>query len=645
MIEENYKERFLLTKTILESAAGIIVFALDTNYCYLDFTISHKETMKKLWGIDIEIGKNILQYISSEQDRNKAKINFDRALKGEKFILNEAYGDENLSRTFYEDRYSPMYGPDKSIIGLVVYVIDITKRKRAEYALKESEEKYRAIFEDSQDIIFVISSDGKIIDINPSGLKLFGYTTLDEIQGVHVGNSLFTNPQDWSHHIEELQSHGFIKNKTLFLQRKDSTQLIVVENSTAIYNEHRKIIAYKGILRDITEQTKLTEQLAQTQKLESIGNLVAGIAHDFNNILTIINGFAEIALFNMESGQPVSKDVINSILHAGNRAENLTNQLLAFSRKQIYKPEVLNLNEIVQSIYKILQRLIGEDIEFELDMDHNIPNIKADNSQLEQIFVNLVINARDALQTINRPNFQKRIVIETGEAFLNKDYVLQQPESQEGWYVYFSVSDNGEGMDKETLKQIYEPFFTTKEKFKGTGLGLSMVYGIVKQNNGSIYVYSEPGEGSMFKIYWPVSRESIHEKRELIHSKNLFGSEKILFVEDDEDICNFATQALSSFGYTVNRASCGLEALELIKQNIIDFDIIVTDVIMPNMNGHEFIQKVKEFMPNVKVIYASGYVDNHIIHEGKLEAGVNLVHKPYSVKTLASMIREVLDNP
>jgi PAS domain S-box-containing protein len=509
-------------------------------------------------------------------------------------------------------------------------------------ALQKNEEKYRRIFEESQDVIFVSSVNGEFLDINSSGLRLFGYSSLDEINKIDIANDLYKTPQDRQKYQQQFQKNGFVKEYESNLKKKDGSELIVIESTTPIYDDNKNIIAYRGIMHDVTEKKNLERQLAQSLKMESVGTLAGGIAHDFNNLLTVINGYAEMLLIGMDNDNPLHKDIV-SILKAGKRAENLTSQLLAFSRKQIYKTEILGINQTISLMDKMLRRLIGEDISMNKVLAENLPKIKADKSQLEQIFMNLVLNARDAIRAVANDSFQKKITIETGLSILDKNFISKHPGSQEGHHVFFSVSDNGVGMDEQTKLKVFEPFFTTKEKYKGTGLGLAMVYGIVKQNSGSVYIYSEPGKGSMFKIYWPVTEEESKAEDTTVADENISGTESILVVEDEVEVCRFASEALKSLGYKVLNAVNGQLALDLIKNDKLKFDIIVTDLIMPELNGKEFIEKVKKIYQDVKVIYVSGYTDNHIVHDGLLEKDVNFIHKPYSLKKLAGMVRKVID--
>ena len=390
------------------------------------------------------------------------------------------------------------------------------------------------------------------------------------------------------------------------------------------------------------EKEEFQARLVQSQKMEVIGILAGGVAHDFNNLLTVINGYAEMALDNIDKDNKLYKD-LTAILAAGNRAKTITGQLLAFSRKQVYNPELLNINELISSMDRMLRRLIGEDIKVETVFADNLPNIKADKSQLEQIFINLIVNSRDALRAVKKPDYQKKITIETGQVFLDKEYIVKHQGSVEGQHIFFAVSDNGIGMVEQTKQKVFEPFFTTKEKYKGTGLGLSMIYGIVKQNNSSIYVYSEPDEGTIFKIYWLATEEKRNDKNTEIDKKLLHGNENILIVEDDKEVCHFAGKSLASLGYKVLKAENGQIALDLIKSKKPELDLIITDLVMPELNGKEFADKVRKILPDIKVIFVSGYTDNHIVHNGLLEEGVNFIHKPYSMKILASTVHKVLD--
>ncbi len=403
-----------------------------------------------------------------------------------------------------------------------------------------------------------------------------------------------------------------------------------------------------GILMDTTEQKlaeqeneRLQQQLIQAQKMESIGTLAGGIAHDFNNLLTVINGHVELAMNRVESSHTIQKD-LRAVQTAGQKAVQLTSQLLAFSRRQIYEPRTININNVVNELHKMLARLIGEDIHIEMVLRDSLPSILADPVQIEQVLLNLVVNARDAINESTEIAGEKKITIETDRADLKSTY--QNSVKHKGEFVVLSVSDSGRGMDKETLDHVFEPFFTTKEKGKGTGLGLSTVYGIVQQNKGHISVYSEPGVGTTFKIYWPASEDDSEPEEEQLHDvTRLSGNEKILYVEDDSMVREFTISVLSGFGYTVYSTANGAEAYQMVRDGNIRPDLILTDLIMPEMNGRELADKIKGMLPDCPVLYTSGYTDNHIVHNGSLEKDVNFLHKPFSSQQLLRKIRKILD--
>ena len=405
-----------------------------------------------------------------------------------------------------------------------------------------------------------------------------------------------------------------------------------------------------GIIMDISERKQaeaeyeqLRQQLIQSQKMESIGTLAGGIAHDFNNLLTVINGHAEIAALRLDKPDIVKKD-LQAIQSAGSKAVQLTSQLLAFSRKQIYEPRNVNLNKVVGDMQKMLMRLIGEDIHIEMILTDPLPKIMADPVQIEQILLNLVVNARDAINEATDKASEKKITIETGKADLKSTYQDLEHGRDAGEYVLFSVSDNGIGMDKDITKRIFDPFFTTKGKSRGTGLGLSMVYGIIKQNRGHISVYSEPGIGTTFKIYWPASdAEDISGDERPVAITQISGNETILYVEDDSLVREFAVNVLSNFGYRVHHTGSGKKALEWVAENKVKPDLLITDLIMPEMNGRELAEKIKEIIPGCPVLYNSGYTDNHIVHNGSLDKGINFLHKPFSPRELLEKIRNILD--
>jgi PAS domain S-box-containing protein len=619
------------------------------------FIFVNKAVCEKLLGAgntDEPIGKDDMFFANRQRAQRPEQkdwftfgelcINSDEVtLKAKKTMHFDEFGNVHGKFLYLDVRKSPLFDEKGNIIGTVGSGRIVTREKEIEKKLIASEKHYHRIFKNAQDAIFECSAEGRFLDINPAGLKLFGYSSLLEIQKINA-RDLYVNPSDRLEYMKKLESRGFVENYEICLKKKDGSKIIVLENATANFDQDNKIISYIGFIRNITRERKLEKQLVQAQRMESIGTLAGGVAHDFNNLLTVINGYSEMALRQMDADNPLRRD-FESIFKAGKQAENLTRQLLAFSRKQIFKPEIVSINQVILSIYKMLRRLIGEDIDIKTVMAENLPYIKADKSQIEQILINLVVNARDAVSAVTKPDFLKKITIETGQVYLDKAYVDEHPGSATGRHIFFAVSDNGLGMDEKTKIRIFEPFFTTKDKYKGTGLGLAMVYGIVKQNNGSIFVYSEPDEGTMFKIYWPAVKEKSNLKQTFADKKNVHGNETILVVEDEDEVRCFVSKSLKLLGYRVYKASNGKLALDLLKKEQPEIDLILTDLIMPELNGKEFVEKVRKLYPYVKVIYTSGYTDNHIVHNGSLEQGANFIQKPYSIKILASTIRKIID--
>jgi CheY-like chemotaxis protein len=372
--------------------------------------------------------------------------------------------------------------------------------------------------------------------------------------------------------------------------------------------------------------------------------LAGGIAHDFNNILTALRGYTDLALMKISREAP-DENEIKGISRGIERAEDLTRQLLAFGRKQIIEPRVININQIILNLEKMLVRLIGEDINLKTILAEDVGQVKADPGQIEQILVNLIINARDAINQKDSHTTDKKITIETKQVYLDFGYVVNHPEVMVGDYLMIAVSDTGCGMNDDLIAKIYEPFYSTKAPGKGTGLGLSTVYGIVKQNQGNIYVYSEINKGSTFKIYWPMTeQELVSDFSEDWDEHLVEGVETILFVEDDDEVRTFMCQALESLKYKIIEASNGVEALEIVKQNNIKLDLLITDVIMPEMGGKELAEEIVKFVPGIKILFTSGYTDNHIVRSGRLDEGINFLLKPFSIKDISKKIRIILEN-
>lgn len=517
--EKALKESYTILKGVLESPKGVVIFALDRKYRYIAFNKNHQQTMKQIWGADIALGDSMLDYIKGHEDIEKAKQNFDRALSGESFIITEEYGDTDLERRYYEDLYNPIIDEKGMVIGLTLFLTDITDRRRSE-----------------------------------------------------------------------------------------------------------------------EEREMLQAQLNQAQKMESVGRLAGGVAHDFNNMLSVIIGYSELALKETSPENPLYNN-LHEIIKAAKRSSELTRQLLAFARKQTVSPKLLDLNETVGSILNMLRRLIGEDIDLTWLPDAGTLPIYIDPSQIDQILTNLCVNARDAISGVGN------IIIETHAVTFNKTHCPDHSEIMPGEYVQLIISDNGCGMDKETLDKIFEPFFTTKESGKGTGLGLATIYGVIKQNDGHIYVTSKPGQGTSFRIYLPMHMSEttgLQDKTPAIQGAP--GHETILLVEDEPAILDMAQLMLESMGYRVLSASTPGEAIHLAKEHTGEIHLMITDIVMPEMSGLDLAKIILSLHRGIRRLFMSGYSGDVIAQQNIPEEDFNFIQKPFSIHELDIQVRRALHN-
>ena len=538
----------------------------------------------------------------------------------------------------------PMYDQEGQVIGVLGTYSDITERKLAEDALRESEERFSRFFRASP-IGTSISrlSDGRFVDANDAFLSLFGYTREEVVGHSALELGIWADPGDRAEMLRILLEHGRIRGIERQGVRKSGEIIDLVGFGEMIDIAGKQYIL--SLVYDITEQKrgererkKLEEQLFQAQKIESVGRLAGGVAHDFNNMLGVIIGRAEMAL-----QQDVSPDKLqhhlDEILKAGLRSADLTRQLLAFARKQTVIPQILDLNDTISGMLKMLRRLIGEDIDLFWVPELDLWKVKIDPSQVDQILANLVVNARDAISGVGA------ITLRTENVAIYDSNSAEEPEIIAGDYVLLTVSDTGAGMSREVREKIFEPFFTTKELGKGTGLGLSTVYGVVKQNDGFIYVASEPGKGTTFKIYLPrFEGQTAQAPSEEITAKRPTGTETILLVEDDEAILDLGKMILQELGYKVLAAHTPVYALHLVEAHPGDIHLLITDVVMPEMNGRELAELLRAVRPNLKCLFMSGYTADAIAHRGILEEGLNFIQKPFGSDELAARIRQVLDH-
>ncbi len=516
-------------------------------------------------------------------------------------------------------------------------------RKQAEQALLEGESLLRQVIDTSPYCTYVKDREGRYLLVNQrmadmhetTPEAMVGLTDLFVAEKWLTGDAEIKEYRAAELEVIDKQQMRFIPEEEFTFRDGTKRWFQTTKSPITLKNKQDYLMS---VSVDITDYKRLQEQLLQSQKMESVGRLAGGVAHDFNNLLTVILSSCSFMADSLHEEDPLLQDV-REIKSAGDRAVALTRQLLAFSRRQILQKEVVDLNLTLKNLDKMLRRLIGEDIDIATEMDPGIWKVEADPGQIEQIVMNLAVNARDAMPGVGK------LTIETANVVLDQEYARNHIDVTSGPHVMLAVSDTGCGMDAGTKAQIFEPFFTTKEKGKGTGLGLSMVYGIVKQHGGNIWVYSEPGKGTILKIYLP--RSTATEKtasRAPGTVGDTRGTETVLVVEDERAVLKLAVRALKQKGYNVLAARDGLEGQTVANAHEGQIHLLLTDVVMPNMSGKEMAEKLLVTRPDLKVLYMSGYTDNAIVHHGVLDESTHFVQKPFGVDALVQKVREVLDD-
>jgi two-component system, cell cycle sensor histidine kinase and response regulator CckA len=587
--------------------------------------------------IDDVLGKDDVEVFSPEIGR--AIMERDRVVvqSGKSQTYEEPATAAGVTRTYLATK-GPYRDSNGQIVGLLGICRDITDRKRAEEEMRRSQQKLSIHFEHTPLAVVEWDLEFRVVAWNPSAERIFGYSR-QEALGQHAS---FIVPPPFRQHVAAvwqglLNQSGGARSANDNIT-KDGRIISCEWYNTPLVDDSGRVLGAASLAHDVTERVALEERLRQSQKMEAVGRLAGGVAHDFNNLLTVILGYSQIVAEGVPAGSRLA-DSTAQIKSAADRASGITRQLLAFSRKQVLSPRVINLNDIMLNLDSLLRRLIGEDIEVLTVPLNDLGSVKADPGQIEQVIMNLALNARDAMPCGGK------LTLETSNEQLDESYARGHQPAQPGRYVMLAVSDTGHGMAPETQARIFEPFFTTKEVGKGTGLGLSMVYGIIKQSGGYIWVYSEPDRGTTFKIYLP----RVDQPAEATDGENRpksvqRGTETILLVEDDPQLRQLSSSVLAHCGYKMLVAGSPEEGLAVCKANHRDIRLLITDVVMPRMNGRQLAEQIAQVSPNIKVLYISGYTSNAIVHYGVLDPDLWFLPKPFTLSALMAKVREVLDS-
>ncbi len=579
------------------------------------------------WKNDEIIGKHITEIISPDNLST---------LKQSGYWEGECIGKKRDGSTFPALLTNSIFRDEKGKVkGMIFVANDITERRQAEDLLRQSGEKYRNLFEESKDAIFITTAEGRFVDINPAGVKLFGYDSKEELFKVNVAKEVYFNLEERGKVINLLDRQGFVKDLELQLKKKNGEKIVALLTATAICSDQGEAVGYRGIVRNVTERKILEEQLFQSQKMEAIGMLAGGVAHDFNNLLMVIQGNVELGLMNLEPSHPIYESLLK-IQEGAQKASGLTRQLLAFGRRQMLNPKVLNVADMIGNLSRMLSRLIGEDIELRMELRPGLSPIYADPSAMDQVLMNLIVNARDAMPRGGVLTLQARNIR------LDADFCRQRPFVTPGEYIQISVIDTGKGMDEETLSRIFEPFFTTREK--GSGLGLAVVYGIVKQHKGHIFVSSRSGEGSRFDLYFPVHQDSFaQEAMEALLEDIPRGTETLLVAEDEKEVRELFKLLLEGLGYQVLIACDGEEAIEVFSTYRGRIDLAILDAVMPKLNGPQVYEHIVSSSPDLPCLFLSGYSEEIVQRYFSQSLKAPMLHKPVTMRDLGKKVREILD--
>lgn len=577
-------------------------------------------------------------------DALKAAKLVDKDLDLDKFVYLPKQDRAESLQFRYKVAFATLVGLSLLFVAFAVRSRSIRRKERfvALQTIRQSESRLRAIVDTDPECIKVVSSNFELMEMNAAGLAMLEVESVEEAQQCPLIDFIVPEHREPFIKFHEQVINGEVGKLEFELIGKRGTRRYMETHATPLVEDSGST-AFLAVSRDISEKKHANdklrqkdEELQQMQKMEAIGRLAGGIAHDFNNLLTAINGYSDLSLRKLEPGNPVRHN-LEEIRKAGDRAADLTRQLLAFSRKQIMKPKFFNLNQTVADINKMLARLIGEDIEIVTKLDSELGQVRADPGHIEQMLVNLVVNARDAMSNGGK------LTIETANVSLDNAYAKRHFPVISGQYILLAITDTGIGMDKETLDNIFEPFFTTKAVGSGTGLGLSTVHGIVKQSGGDIWVYSEINKGTTFKIYLPRVFGEVENLDLLdLDTEQPQGRGTILLVEDNEQVANIVYASLVGNGYEVLKASHGDEAISICQLYDGQIDLLLTDVVMPRMTGPEVAEHIRNIFPEISVLYISGYTENSVVHQRVLDEGILFLEKPFTPDALLRKVREIL---
>ncbi len=636
--------RILVVEDELIVAKDIKNTLNDMGYNVCDIVTSGEEAIKKtnklkpdLVLMDIVLGDEIDGVNAAKKIKDRFNI---------PIIYLTAYADDTiLERAKITEPFGYIIKPFeendlKSTIDIALY------KHKIESKLKESEKKYRTLTENINVGIYRNTSgqEGKFIEANPAIIKMFGYKNKKEFLKLNV-SELYQNPEDRKKFSKNMSRHGFAINEEIKLKRKDGTLLIASVSAVAVKDEKGEVKYFDGIIEDITQRKQLEKDkekvqslLFETQKMEAIRRLAGGVAHEFNNLLTGIMGFSDLLLYQIGNQPSLRKD-IESIKKAAKKAASLSTQLLTFSLRYEVQMKVLDINNTISSIHRMVQNLLGENIKLIVLLDPALEKVNADSGLINQIIINLVTNAQDAM-----PEGGK-LTISTENIILNEDECKSIPYSHPGKFVCLTLTDTGVGMDQDGIHRMFEPFFGTKEIGKGTGLGLSVVYGIVKQHEGWINVESKPGHGSTLKIYFPVTSEKPEEETRKTIKKEQFDGcgRRILVVEDEEIVRELASRVFRENGYIVLEASNSQEALAIFNKEKGEFHLVFSDVVMPGENGIQLVDKLLSQKPELKVLFSSGYADDKSQRAIIIEKGFQFLQKPYTPDELLQNVEQIIE--